>query len=127
MFPQLLQYNNIGLFILRLVIGIIFLYHALPKLKNPRGMAQGMGWPSGVIVLLGTVEFLSSLGLIFGIYTQLAAVLLGIVMIGAIKMKTMKWHVPFMGMTNTGWEFDLTLLAANIAVLLTGGGLIGLW
>ena len=90
-------------------------------------MAQGMSWPSGMIFLLGTVESLSSLGLILGIYTQLAALLLSSVMIGAIKMKTMKWHVPFMGMTNTGWEFDLTLLAANLAILLTGGGVIGVW
>ena len=89
-------------------------------------MAQGMGWPTGMILLLGTVEFLSSLGMILGIYTQLAAGLLGIVMIGAIKMKVMKWHVAFMGTTNTGWEFDLTLLAANIAILLTGGGSIGI-
>ena len=126
MFPQLLQYNNVGLFILRLVIGIIFLYHALPKLKNTKAMAQGMGWPSGMIFLLGTVELLSSLGLMFGIYRQLAALLLCFVMIGAIKMKTMKWHVPFMGMTNTGWEFDLILLASNIAILLTGGGSIGI-
>ena len=59
-------------------------------------------------------------GLIFGIYTQVAALLLAIVMIGAIKMKAMRWHVPFIGMTNTGWEFDLILLAANIAILLTG-------
>ena len=89
-------------------------------------MAQGIGAPTGVILLLGMVELLSSLGLIFGIYTQVAALLLAIVMIGAIKMKAMKWHVPFIGMTNTGWEFDLILLAANIAILLTGGGSIGI-
>ena len=111
---------------LRLAVAGIFIYHALPKLKNAKAMAQGMGAPTGMILLLGAVEFLSSLGLIFGVYAQLSALLLGVVMLGAIKMKTIKWHVPFMGMTNTGWEFDLILLAANIAILLTGGGAIGI-
>ena len=126
MFPQLLQHHNAGLFVLRLAVAIIFIFHALPKLKNAKAMAQGIGAPTGVILLLGTVELLSSLGLIFGIYTQVAALLLAIIMIGAIKMKAMKWHVPFIGTTNTGWEFDFILLAANIAILLTGGGSIGI-
>jgi len=126
MFEQLIQYNDIGLLILRLAVAAIFIYHAAPKLKNAKGMAQMVGMPAGMIGILGAVEFLSSLGMIFGIYTQLAAVLLGIVMIGAIGMKIMKWHVPFAAMDKTGWEFDLILLAANIVILLGGGGSIGI-
>jgi uncharacterized membrane protein YphA (DoxX/SURF4 family) len=79
-----------------------------------------------MIFILGAVEFLSSLGLILGIYTQLAALLLTIVMIGAIYFKAMKWHVPFAAMDKTGWEFDFILLASNIAILLSGGGTIGI-
>jgi len=124
MFEQLMQYNNIGLLVLRLVVAIIFIYHALPKLKNSKVMAQMMGMPAGMIFVLGTVELLSSLGLILGFYTQLAALLLAIVMVGAIGMKTMKWGVAFAAMDKTGWEFDLILLAANIAILLNGGGSI---
>jgi len=29
-------------------------------------------------------------------------------------------------MDKTGWEFDLILLAANVAILLSGGGSIGI-
>lgn len=126
MFETLLQYNDLGLLILRLAIGIIFIYHALPKLMNSKAMAQGMGMSSSMIMGLGVVELVSSVGLIFGIYTQLAALLLGIVMIGAIYFKTQKWHVSFFAMDKTGWEFDFILLAANIAVLFTGAGSIGL-
>lgn len=126
MFEALLQYSDLGLLVLRLAIAAIFIYHALPKLKNSQAMASGIGMAPGMVMGLGVVEFVSSLGMIFGIYVQLAAILLGIVMIGAIYFKTQKWKVPFFAMDKTGWEFDLILLAANIAILLTGGGSIGL-
>jgi len=126
MFEALLQYGDLGQLILRLAIATIFIYHALPKLRNSKEMAQGMGMPSGMIMMLGVVEFVLSIGMIFGIYMQLAALLLSIVMVGAIYFKAQKWKVPFFAMDKTGWEFDFILLAANIAILLTGGGSIGI-
>jgi len=126
MFEQLTQYNDVGLLILRLAVAVIFIYHALPKLKNAKGMAQMVGMPAGMIFMLGAVELLSSLSLMLGFYTQLAALLLTIVMIGAIGMKTMKWSVSFAAIDKTGWEFDFILLAANIAILFGGGGSIGI-
>lgn len=126
MFEQLIRYNNVGLLVLRLAMAAIFIYHSLPKLKNAKGIASMVGMPVGMVLMLGIVELLSSVGLALGIYTQLAALLLGIVMIGAIGMKMMKWGVPFAAMDKTGWEFDLILLAANIVILLGGGGVIGI-
>lgn len=123
---ELTLYSDFAIFLLRLTIAAIFIYHALPKLKNASGMAAMVGMPAGMIFILGAVEFLSSVGMILGIYVQVAALLLGIVMIGAIGMKTMKWHVPFGAMDKTGWEFDLILLAANVVLLVGGGGAIGI-
>ncbi len=117
MFEQLMQYNGIGLLVLRLSVAVIFLYHALPKLKNKVG---------SVFLVLGVIESLSGAALVLGFYTQFAALILAIVMIGAIWMKITKWHAPFSAMDKTGWEFDLILLAANIAILLGGGGTIGI-
>ena len=124
MFEQLTQYNNVGLFILRLAVAVIFIYHSLPKLKNAKGMAQMMGTQTVMVFTLGAVELLSALGLILGFYTQLAALFLGIIMVGAIIMKIMKWNAPFSAMDRTGWEFDLILLAATIVILLSGNGTI---
>ena len=126
MFPGLTEYSSIGLFILRLAVGIIFIYHAWPKMKDPKSMAAGMGTSSGAVLLLGVVEMVSAVGLIFGLYAQLAALLLTIVMVGAISMKIGKWNMRFSMQSATGWEFDVALLAGNLAILLTGGGSIGI-
>lgn len=116
------MYNNLGLLGLRLAVGIIFYKHSLPKLKNYKMMAQGMGMPAGFVLLLGLVEFLSSLGLALGVYPQAANVLLAVVMAGAMYFKIFKWKVPFMAMDKMGWEFDLVLFAANLAMLAVGPG-----
>lgn len=119
MFEQLTQYNNVGLLVLRLAVAAIFIYHATAKLKNAKGMAQMVGMPAGMVFMLGMVEFIVSIGLIVGFYSQLAALILAMVMVGAIGMKTMKWKVPFAAMDKTGWEFDLILLAASILLLVS--------
>lgn len=126
MFTQLLQYNDVGLLLLRITIAIIFIYHGLPKLSKTKAMSAMMGMPAPMIFMLGMVEILASLGIALGVFTQVSALLLAIVMVGAIGMKSMKWGVPFAAMDKTGWEFDLILLFASIAILLGGGGSIGI-
>lgn len=126
MFAQLLQYNDVGLLLLRITIAIIFIYHGLPKLSKAQAMSAMMGMPAPMIFMLGMVEILASLGIAFGVFTQVSALLLAIIMVGAIGTKKMKWGVPFSAMDKIGWEFDLILLFASIAILLGGGGSIGI-
>lgn len=114
MIESLLQYNDLGLFILRLVIGLIFIVHAIPKFKNKPG------WK-----IIGLLELLGGLALIVGVLTELAAIGLSLLMLGAIYMKVAKWKIPFTTMANTGWEFDLIMLAGNIALITSGPGSIG--
>ena len=59
--------------------------------------------------------------MVTGLYLQYAAAALGIIMLGAIYMKITKWKTGFVN----GWELDLVLLAANVAIITTGGGSIG--
>lgn len=124
---DLSQYSNYSLFFLRLVVAVIFIYHAIPKLKNAAGMSKMMGMPSGMIFMLGVMEVGGALGLLLGILVPISAFLLAAVMVGAMYFKITKWHVPFGAMDKTGWEFDLILLATNIFLLVNGGGAIGLW
>lgn len=128
MFIDLIQFSDTGLFVLRLVIGILFLYHAIPKLKDAKGMAamMGMEGKGPMVLVLGLVETVSAIGIVLGVFIQPFALILVVIMLGAIVAKIIKWHVPFTARDQTGWEFDLVLLAANVAILLTGGGSITL-
>jgi len=115
-FTSLLAYGDWGLFALRVAVGVIFLTHGIYKLKSAK--------MTGNWKVLGTFEILGGLGILLGIYTQLAALGLSLVMVGAIYMKTQKWKAPFMVMEKPGWEFDVMLLAGTIALLLMGPGSI---
>ena len=117
------RYRDWGYLVLRLVVGIIFLYHGGQKWAFWAVAPAGM--PSGFLLLfrlLSVVEPLAGLALIIGLCTQWAAFVLGIIMVGAIGMKIGLMHVPFASGATTGWEFDLVLLAANLLLLLAGGG-----
>lgn len=123
---SLAQYNDVGLLVLRLAVAIVFIYHALPKLMKPGMVAKMLGAPSSVALVMGIVELAGGLALAVGYQMQLAALVLGVIMVGAIGMKMMMWKVPFASMEKTGWEFDLMILAACVALLLGGGGSLGL-
>lgn len=125
-FPKLLTYFNLGALILRSVVGIIFIYHAAPKLISPKMVAAGLKWPVFVVSILGMVELVAGAALIIGRYEQQAALALSCVMLGAIGYKVFKWKVPFSVPGKSGWEFDLILLAACLEILLSGGGRLGL-
>lgn len=105
------------LLVLRLAVGIIFIYHALPKLSKTEMAASGLGWPKSYVFALGLAELISGLSLIGGMATDLAAFVLAIIMVGAIYFKIQKWHLPFSARTGMGWEFDFVLLAANLTIL----------
>lgn len=106
------------LFLLRLAVGSIFIYHAVPKLKDPKLMAAGMGWAFPQVLGLGMVEFVSALGLIGGVGIHIASLALSAVMVGAIYYKIKVWHVPFVAHDKTGWEFDFLILCATLTIYL---------
>lgn len=107
-----------GLFLLRLAVGAVFIHHAIPKLREPKAMASGIGWNQNQVFGLGIIEFISGVALIGGVGVRMASIALAIVMLGAIYHKIKKWHVPFTSSNSTGWEFDMVLLAAGLTIYL---------
>lgn len=117
MFLDLASYSDLGLFLLRLSIASIFFMHGLMKVRNYKSVGPAF-------TVLGVVEVTSSLLMLFGIYTQFAALAFIIVMLGALYMKITKWKMKFIEDKATGWELDFVLLCANIFILTFGAGSI---
>lgn len=118
------KHNYVGLFVLRLVVGILFLVHGTAKWKL-WGAPPGEGTTESMLALmkfLSIVEPLGGLALVMGFLTRYAALGLGIIMLGAIYFKLYVWNVGFIGTTGTGAEFDLVLLAAAVMLFFAGAG-----
>ena len=105
------MYSEWGMWFLQFAVGVIFIYHGWPKMKNIR---KFFGIGGG---LHGIVEVLGGLALIVGFHIRTTGLILAIIMLGAIYFKKFKWKMPFSSQTTTGWEFDLILLAANLFFL----------
>ena len=77
----------------------------------------------GFTIFLGAAEVAGSLGVIFGVLTQLAAGGLILLMLAAIQKKIFVWRTGFWGKSGTnGWSYDTMLVVMNLVILTTGGG-----
>jgi hypothetical protein len=72
MFPQLARFTDLGLLLLRWMVGIVFFTSGWSHLKDPAGRSQSIGMSKGFTVFLGLAEVAGSLGVIFGVLPQLA-------------------------------------------------------
>ena len=122
MFPQLTQYADVGILLLRLMVALILATSGWSHLKDPEGRGKSIGMSKGFTVFLGAAELLGALGVAFGVVTQVAALGLILIMLGAIQKKISVWHTGFWGKNSTGWHYDLMLIVMNIAIILTNGG-----
>jgi len=111
------QINDLSIFLLRAAVGLIFLIHGTQKWKMWK-MQPSEQMPAKMISMmkmLSVAEPLAGLLLISGIFIQWAAIALAVIMIGAIYFKVLVWKKKFTEVG--GWEFDLLLLIASLAIL----------
>jgi len=127
MFPQLAQFTGVALLLLRLIVGIVFITSGWKHLKDPEARSKSIGMSKGFTIFLGAAEVAASLGLIFGVLTQLVAAGLILIMLGAIQKKIFVWHTGFWGESGTnGWSYDTMLVIMNLVIVTTGGGNLSL-
>ncbi|EGG32386.1 MULTISPECIES: DoxX family protein [Paenibacillus] len=121
---------DIGLLILRLVVGLSFMAHGAQKLfgwfggygpKGTGGWMESVGIKPGVAiaVLSGLMELVGGLLLAAGFLTVLGAALITLTMLGAIvKVHGQNGYWS----TANGYEYNLLLIAVAVALALTSAG-----
>ncbi len=127
MFPQLAQFTDVALLLLRVMVGVVFITSGWNHLKNPEARSKDIGMSKGFTIFLGAAEVAGSLGLIVGVLAQLAAAGLILLILGAIQKKIFVWRTGFWGKSGTnGWSYDTMLVIMNLVILMTGGGNLSL-
>jgi putative oxidoreductase len=123
---------GLGLLILRVVIGLVFVMHGLGKLVGAPFAGAGMDGTIGFFTQLGIpmpnlaawgvalAETVGGFALILGIAAPLAALVLAVDMGVAILMLKFKLSKGFAG----GYEFESTLLAGLLCVFFAGPGIL---
>ena len=121
---------NIGLLIIRVVIGLIFMGHGAQKLfgwfggygiKGTGGWFESIGIKPGaaMALLAGLTELIGGILFTLGLLTPLA----GIMIAGTMVMAIAKVHAPNgLWSTENGYEYNLTVIAVVIGVALIGPG-----
>jgi putative oxidoreductase len=119
LYEKLTQYGPLPI---RILAGIAFIIHGLPKLSNVAGteqfFANMIGLPAAMALPVGLLEVIGGIALLVGVLTRIASILFIIEMIGSTIVA--KLSRGFIG----GYELDLLLMAISISLLLTGPGRI---
>ena len=122
-FPQLAQFSDLALLILRFMVGLVFLTGASSHLKDPEGRSKSIGMSKPFTIFLGAAEMAGALGVISGVLAQPAAIGLIVIMFGAIYKKLFVWRTGFWGKYGTnGWSYETMLVVMNLVIATIGGG-----
>ncbi|HUQ30115.1 MAG TPA: DoxX family protein [Candidatus Paceibacterota bacterium] len=121
---RFLYRESLGLFLLRLVTGGIFLHHGIMKLGDMDkvvGMFSSMGLSAGVAWFIALLEVIGGAALIIGVATRLFGIIFAIQMFVAIFLTG--GFAQGLG----SQEFHLLLVAASLAVALIGSGRVSIF
>lgn len=116
--------SDIALLLLRIGLGSVFLVHGLEKRKLWKAQPSNQ-MPPGFLRTLRFLSFAEPLGglaVLVGFLTQIAALGLALVMLGALQFLIVRAHKKFKGENVAGWEFEFLLLIIAIALAVLGGG-----
>ena len=121
-FTFLSQFTDFALLFMRLLVGWVFVWSGWSHARDPVTRGKSIGISPGITRFLGLAELASGLGVALGVLPQIAALVLVLVMLGAIQKKIFVWHTGFWGKSNDGWHYDLLFVAMSLVIATTGGG-----
>jgi len=121
------KFNQWALTFLRVVLGIIFLYHGYLKLFVPGGFTGTVNFFAAVKIpvpvysalLVSVVEFVGGILLIVGFLTRWTSFIIMLEMLVAFFAVHLKNGLL---VSKGGYEFVLVLIAALLVVLANGSG-----
>jgi putative oxidoreductase len=119
----------LGLLLLRLIFGIAFFLHGLPKLSHATGwMGPNAPVPGVLQAAAALTEVVGGLALAAGLLTPLAALFILIEMLVAIVTVHLKAGHPFVDPTAKGPSYELAAhyLVVALALLLAGPGTLSI-
>ncbi|MBZ5695711.1 MAG: DoxX family protein [Acidobacteriia bacterium] len=115
----------LALLLLRVAVGVIFIYHGYPKLfGQTREAMQGfvhMGFPGYFVYIAGVIEFFGGCLLIAGLFTRIAGLLL------AGEMAVALWRVHRIiqdPLAVHNYELPLMLAVGAFALASLGAGVV---
>jgi putative oxidoreductase len=117
------RYYEWSMLVLRVSLGVIFLAHGLQKISMFEGIVKffdSIGLPVMLVYVVTAIETVGGACLILGLFTRAAASGIIMVMLGAIV--TVKFGKGFLN----GYEFDVSLLAMAVSLLLSGSNTFSL-
>jgi putative oxidoreductase len=125
--------SDVGLLLIRVMVGVVFVFHGSqklfgafggPGLEGFAGFLAKMGLPQPYLqaVLAGSAEFLGGLSLGLGLGTRVAVVPLVVTMAVASVMA----HGHAFDAQKGGMEYPLMLLVVLVGLGLTGPGAVAL-
>jgi putative oxidoreductase len=108
--------------IMRVVLGILFLVHAISKfqmgLGNVEAWFSSMGVPGMLAYVVAVLELVGGIMLIVGLFTRYVSALFVIMLIGAIF--TMKLSAGLLGNGQmAGYELDLSFILVAMYLFVT--------
>jgi uncharacterized membrane protein YphA (DoxX/SURF4 family) len=114
--------QDLGLLILRLAVGVIFIAHGWAKfsgMEDTIAFFAQLGMPALFAYVVAAIELVAGIALVVGIYTDLAALLIaGIMTVALVYVKMVTFKLGLLG----GYELDLILLAAALTIMFVGPG-----
>ena len=116
--------GSVGLLLLRVVMGVAFVFHGWPKIQNPMGwMGPEASVPAILQGLAALAEFGGGMALVVGLLTRLASMGIMSNMIVALGMVHLPLGHPFVGKAGgPSYELVAVYLACAILFLILGPG-----
>ncbi len=116
-----------AILILRLAVGIVMFAHGVGKFKKrlilDKKWKKEYGYPVGTVLFAGILQVAGGAAITVGIFTSASAFILTLNMLVATYVCIYKHHEPFSSVSpNKGWDINLLLLGALVALILLGDG-----